>query len=85
MPQVEYSTTIQLPRHLIWEFVKDINNWAPFLTGYQRHEIVDERDSIWTLRGDVGVLARMVKLKAHITEWNGPERVSFTRWYGCST
>jgi hypothetical protein len=26
----------------------------------------------------VGVLARIVKLKAHVTEWNGPERVSFT-------
>jgi hypothetical protein len=55
-----------------------MNNWAPFLTGYQRHEIEDETDSIWTLKGDVGVLSRTVQLKAHVTEWNGPERVSFT-------
>lgn len=78
MPEVEYTTTVARPREQIWEFVKDMNNWAPFLTGYQRHEIVDERDSIWTLKGDVGVLARVVKLRAHITEWNGPERVEFT-------
>ena len=64
MPQVEYTTTIDLPRETIWEFVKDMDNWAPFLTGYQSHEAIDERDSIWTLKGDVGVLARVVRLKS---------------------
>lgn len=78
MPEVEYTTTLQLAPELIWDFVKDMNNWAPFLTGYQKHEILSDTDSIWTLRGDVGVLARKVQLKAHITEWNGPEKVSFT-------
>ena len=78
MPEVEYQTTVALPREAVWDFVKDMNNWAPYLTGYQTHEILSETDSIWTLKGDVGVLARVVKLKAHVTEWNGPERVSFT-------
>lgn len=78
MPEVEYTTVVNLPREAVWDFVKDMNNWAPFLTGYQKHEILSDTDSIWTLRGDVGVLARRVELKAHITEWNGPERVSFT-------
>lgn len=78
MPEVEYSTTMALAPEVIWEFVKDMNNWAPMLTGYQEHEIIDDTDSIWTLKGDVGILSRMVKLKAHVTEWNGPERVAFT-------
>jgi carbon monoxide dehydrogenase subunit G len=78
MPEVEYTTTVNLPRETIWEFVKDMNNWAPFLTGYQKHEILNDTDSIWTLKGDVGVLARVVKLKAHVTEWAGPSKVSFT-------
>jgi hypothetical protein len=26
----------------------------------------------------VGILSRIVRLRAHVTEWNGPERVSFT-------
>jgi len=78
MPEVEYTTQVALPREAVWEFVKDMNNWAPYLTGYQTHEVLSETDSIWTLKGDVGVLARIVKLKAHVTEWNGPERVSFT-------
>jgi len=78
MPEVQYTTQVALPREAVWEFVKDMNNWAPYLTGYQTHEVLSETDSIWTLKGDVGVLARIVKLKAHVTEWNGPERVSFT-------
>jgi carbon monoxide dehydrogenase subunit G len=78
MPEVEYTTKSALRREVIWAFVKDIDNWAPFLTGYQRHDVLSATDSIWTLKGDVGVLARVVKLKAHVTEWNGPTRVSFT-------
>ena len=78
MPEVECTTTVAVPREAVWEFVKNMNNWAPFLTGYQRHEILSETDSIWTLKGDVGVLARRVELKAHVTEWSGPDRVTFT-------
>ncbi len=78
MPEVEYTTSMSLPREEIWEFIKDMNNWAPFLTGYKQHEILSETDSIWTLKGDVGILSRVVRLKAHITEWDGPQRVAFT-------
>jgi carbon monoxide dehydrogenase subunit G len=78
MPEVEYVTTMKLPPEKVWDFVKDMNNWAPFLTGYQKHEIESDTDSIWTLKGDVGVLSRVVKLRAHVTEWNGPSRVAFT-------
>src|ERR1700760_69615 len=78
MPEVEYVTTMTLAPERVWEFVRDMNNWAPFLTGYQKHEIESETDSIWTLKGDVGVLARMVRLKAHVTDWSGPDRVAFT-------
>jgi hypothetical protein len=78
MPEVEYSTRMHLTPEDIWEFVKDMNNWAPMLTGYQKHEILSDTDSIWTLKGDVGVLSRMVQLKAHVTEWNGPAKVAFT-------
>ncbi len=78
MPEVEYTTTMALSRELVWEFVKDMNNWAPMLTGYQTHEILDETDSVWTLKGDVGILSRVVKLRAHVTEWIDREKVSFT-------
>ncbi|MCZ6570081.1 MAG: SRPBCC family protein [Deltaproteobacteria bacterium] len=77
MAETEYSTTARLSVDTIWDFVKEMDNWAPLLTGYQAHEKQSETDSLWTVKGDVGVLARVVKFKVHITEWNGPERVSF--------
>jgi len=78
MPEVEYATQIALPGDVVWQFIKDMNNWAPLLTGYQKHEILDETDSVWTLKGDVGILSRMVRLQAHVTEWLDGQRVAFT-------
>jgi carbon monoxide dehydrogenase subunit G len=78
VPEVTYRTAMNVPVDEAWSFICDMNNWAPMLTGYQRHEIEDERRSIWTLKGDVGILSRTVRLGVTITEWNGPSRVSFT-------
>ncbi len=78
MPEVTYRTTMALSRDQIWDFVKDMDSWAPMLTGYQSHEIKTDTHSVWVLKGDVGILARTVQLDVHITEWSGPERVRFT-------
>jgi carbon monoxide dehydrogenase subunit G len=78
MPEVTHSTVLNLPPETIWAFVSDMNNWAPFMTGYQKHEVVDDRHSVWTLKGDVGILSRSVDLRVQIVEWSGPERVRFT-------
>jgi carbon monoxide dehydrogenase subunit G len=78
LAEVEYSTTARLPLEAIWEFVQEMDNWATFVAGYQSHEKQSERDSVWVLKGDVGVLARIVKFAVHVDEWAGPERVSFS-------
>jgi carbon monoxide dehydrogenase subunit G len=78
VPEVAYTTAMRLPLDTVWTFVSDMNNWAPFLTGYQKHEILDGTDSLWTLKGEVGILSRIVELRAHVTEWVEPQKVSFT-------
>lgn len=78
MPTAEHSQVISAPIGVVWEFAKDMSNWAPFLTGYQSHEVRDERASVWTLKGEVGGLSRTVVLDVNVTEWAGPERVTFT-------
>jgi carbon monoxide dehydrogenase subunit G len=75
--EAEYTTTARLPVETIWEFVREMDHWAPLVTGYQGHVKESEDDSVWTLKGDVGVLARVVRFRVHITEWAGPERVRF--------
>jgi carbon monoxide dehydrogenase subunit G len=75
--EAEYSTTTRIPADAVWRFVEDMDNWARFVTGYQRHEKQSETDSTWTLKGDLGVLARTLTFRVHVTEWNGPSRVAF--------
>ncbi len=78
MPEAIQTLRVALPPEAVWDFVKDMNKWAPMLTGYQKHTIVTETKSLWTLKGDVGILSRTVELEVNITEWAGPERVRFT-------
>ncbi len=77
MPETEYTTTARLPVDVIWDFVKEMDNWAAFVTGYQSHEKLNENESVWVLKGDVGVLARRLRFRVRVTEWAGPERVRF--------
>jgi carbon monoxide dehydrogenase subunit G len=77
VPETSYTTTAKLPVQAIWDFVREMDNWAPFVTGYQSHEKENEDDSVWVLKGDVGVLARTLKFRVHVAEWAGPERVTF--------
>jgi carbon monoxide dehydrogenase subunit G len=78
LPEAEYSTTARLPIPAIWGYVREMDNWAPFLRGYQSHEKQSDTDSIWVLKGDVGMMTRTVKFQVHIDEWGEPSLVRFT-------
>ena len=78
MPEAEYSTTARLPVPVIWAYVREMDNWAPFLRGYQSHQKQSDTDSLWVLKGDVGMVTRTVKFHVHIDEWGEPSRVRFT-------
>lgn len=78
MPEVVHRAVVPAPRAQIWAFVENIGNWAPMMTGYVGHQVIDARRSVWTLKGDTGVLARTVRLDIHVTEWTAPSRVTFT-------
>ena len=77
MAETEYSTTTKLPVETVWAFVSEMDLWAPMLTGYQGHEKQSQTDSLWTLKGDLGILQRTVQFRVHVTDWSGPERVAF--------
>ncbi len=78
MPAVTYTTTIDVTRGDVWRFVRDMNNWAPFTKGYQSHEVINDQESIWTVKGDLGFISRTTKFHVRITEWIEGERVAFT-------
>lgn len=43
MQPVEYVKSVDIPLEVLWDFIKDFDNWAPMLNGYQRHKIVNDR------------------------------------------
>ncbi|MFC0527716.1 SRPBCC family protein [Phytohabitans kaempferiae] len=78
MIEADYTIELAVPVEKVWEYVEKIPNWAPFVIGFQKLELVDERRSVWTLRGDVGILTREVDIQADITVWEPLRRAEFT-------
>ena len=77
MPQGSHTVEVPLNIETIWAFVHDMNNWAPLVPGYIDHEIITERQSTWTFKGDLGFMKKKVKLQIDIKEWNVPSEVLF--------
>lgn len=77
MPAGTHSVAVPLNINTIWEFVQDMNNWAPLVPGYIEHEIINDRESTWAFKGDLGFMKKTVKLKIDIKEWNEPSGVIF--------
>lgn len=71
--------TIEIPQSSqeIWNFISDINKWAPLVPGYIDHEILNDRQSTWFIKGDLGFMKKKVNLKIDITEWIEPTKVTF--------
>jgi hypothetical protein len=76
--EATYTATTRVPIPRIWDFVREMDNWARFVTGYQRHEKASETESTWTLKGDLGVMSRTLTFEVRVLEWSGPERVRFS-------
>ena len=67
-----------MPIDRVWALVSDMDHWAPLIPGYVTHQKVSDRESLWTLKGDVGVLNKTIIFRVTITEWTEPTRVRFT-------
>jgi carbon monoxide dehydrogenase subunit G len=78
MPEVEYSAEIAAPVLAVWDFVKEMDNWAPLLTGYQKHEKINAEESLWFVKGELAGMTRIAEFRVLITEWVAPQRVAFS-------
>lgn len=78
MPEVIHTVTVGASLAATWDFVKDMQNWAHLMPGYQGMRIVDKTSSEWKIKGDVGILSRLVTLDVRIQEWVEHDHVHFT-------
>ncbi len=77
MPSGMHQIELDIPIQNIWDFVKDMDKWAPLVPGYMEHEKLNEKQSTWKFKGDVGVISKMISLRVDITKWQEPTTVTF--------
>ncbi|WP_042457344.1 CoxG family protein [Neobacillus dielmonensis] len=78
MPSGIHQVEINVPINVIWEFVKDMDNWAPLVPNYVSHEKLTERTSTWEFKSDIGIIKKKISLLIDIIEWLEPTKVCFT-------
>ena|SRR5699024_268689 len=77
VPKGLHDSTITIPIDFVWSFVSNMNNWAPLVPGYMEHEIINDRESTWKFKGDIGIVQKTVHLKIEIIKWEEPTKVTF--------
>lgn len=74
----EHSVRIARSVDDLWAYLATFSNWAPHVVGYQGLRVVDDKTSVWTLRGDVGILSREVEIEVEVSSWDEGRSAGFT-------
>ncbi|ETI68366.1 CoxG family protein [Neobacillus vireti] len=77
MPSGMHQVEIGLPINMVWDFVKDMDNWAPLIPGYIQHRKFSNRQSTWEFNSNIGFIKKKISLMVTIKEWIEPTRVTF--------
>jgi carbon monoxide dehydrogenase subunit G len=77
---IEAEHTVQIDANIdgVWDYVQDIRRWANLFPGCQDCTVIDENDSLWTIKVGVGGMVRTVNIQVHVDQWDGPQRVNFS-------
>jgi carbon monoxide dehydrogenase subunit G len=76
--ETEQSISINSGIDNVWEYVKDIRNWANLMPGAQTCTMINPEDSCWTLKVGAGGLVRTVTVLVHVEKWDAPTHVKFS-------
>ncbi|MFO1442562.1 SRPBCC family protein [Bacillus sp. Bva_UNVM-123] len=77
MPSYSHHLEVDAPIYSVWKFVSNIDNWAPLVPGYMNHQILNENESTWSFKSDIGFMKKKIELKVKITSWQEPTKVTF--------
>lgn len=77
MPNYSHDVQLNIPIQSLWEFVSEMDHWAPLVPGYIEHEKKSESQSTWSFYTDVGFMKKKIELQVDITSWDAPHKVQF--------
>lgn len=77
MPTKEIVFTVKLPLKAVWSFMSDRREVGCLFPGCKGVKIINDLDSIWTVRFSLGPISRTLEMKTHTTETKEFERLSW--------
>ena len=78
MPKREVTFTVKLPIKSVWSFMGDRKEVGCLFPGCKGVEILNDVDSIWTVKMSLGPFSRTLKMNAHTTEMVPYERIAWS-------
>ncbi|OGW19603.1 MAG: hypothetical protein A2X56_14840 [Nitrospirae bacterium GWC2_57_13] len=77
MPVTEHTFTIRLPIKIVWSFMSDRHEVGCLFPGCKGVKVLNDLDSIWTVRVSLGPFSRTVQMKTHTTEYREFEKLAW--------
>lgn len=77
MPSKEIVFTVHLPIRSVWSFMSDRKEVGCLFPGCKGVEIINDLDSVWTVRMSLGPFSRTLQMKTRTTEIQELERLSW--------
>lgn len=70
---------VEIPADIqtVWDYVSDLEKWATAVPAYKEHQILNDKQSIWTFEGNVKGIKKTIQAQIDITEWNEPSNIKF--------
>ncbi len=78
MPTKEVVFNVKLPIKIVWSFMTDRKEVGCLFPNCKGVKILNDLDSIWTIRMSLGPFSRTVEMRAHTTEMVEQKRMSWT-------
>ena len=90
MPSKEIIFTINLPIEYVWSFMTDRREVGCLFPGCMSVKIINDLDSVWTVKFSLGPFTRTLEMKTHTTEMREREHLAWvatgenmTAWDRC--
>jgi len=77
MPTKEVVFTIKLPIEYVWSFMTDRREVGCLFPGCKGVKIINDLDSVWTVKFSLGPFTRTLEMETHTTESVEMEKLSW--------
>ncbi len=77
MPSKEVVFTVKLPLKMVWSFIADRHEVGCLFPGCKGVKILNDMDSIWTVKLSLGPFSRTVDIFTHNTEFKEREKIAW--------